>query len=85
MWPALLLLFAAASNPTPIDRAFERLYNFDFAGATSILDAHLVNKPDDGLAYSVRAASLLFHELIGCIFLKASFSLKTSGSVTRRS
>ena len=36
MWPALLLLFATAVNASPIDRAFDRLYNFDFTGAASI-------------------------------------------------
>jgi hypothetical protein len=73
MWPALLLLYAAVGNPSPIDRAFQRLYNFDFAGAESRLDAHLVNKRDDGLAYSVRAAALLFRELDRLHILESEF------------
>jgi hypothetical protein len=73
MWPAALLLFAFATNPSPVDRAFERLYNFDFAGAESILNGHLANKPDDSLAYSVRAAALLFRELHRLRILESEF------------
>jgi hypothetical protein len=46
-----------------IDRAFMRLYNFDFPGAHRAIDAHLVEMPGDPLAYGVRAAALLFQEL----------------------
>jgi hypothetical protein len=73
MWPQFLLLFAFATNPSPVDRAFDRLYNFDFDGAESILAARLATKPDDGLAYSVRAASLLFRELHRLHILESEF------------
>jgi hypothetical protein len=71
MWPALLLLFASVPNPSPVDRAFERLYNFDFTGAESILDAQIAT--GDGLAYSVKAAALLFRELHRLRILESEF------------
>jgi hypothetical protein len=53
----------AQNNSDDIDRAFNRLYNFDFAGAHSIIDAHIQSHPDDPLAYSLRGAIFLFAEL----------------------
>jgi hypothetical protein len=53
----------AQNNSDDIDRAFNRLYNFDFAGAHSIIDAHIQSHPDDPLAYSLRGAVFLFAEL----------------------
>ena len=46
----------------PADRAFERIYNFDFAGAHAILDAARADDPADPLPHAVRAAALLFSE-----------------------
>jgi hypothetical protein len=68
----VVLLLIAAWNATQvcaqndsadIDKAFSRLYNFDFAGAHSIIDSHLQSNPDDPLAYSLRGAVFLFTEL----------------------
>ena len=73
MWPALLLLFATATPPTPIDRAFERLYNFDFAGAHAILDVHMREHPTEPLPYAVRASALLFGELHRLRVLESEF------------
>src|SRR3954465_15517537 len=73
MFPALLLLAAAVASPSPIDRAFERLYNFDFTGAHALVDERLKNKPDDGLAYAVRASALLFEELHRLQILESEF------------
>jgi hypothetical protein len=53
----------AQNNSDDIDRAFNRLYNFDFAGAHSVIDAHIQSHPDDPLAYSLRGAVFLFAEL----------------------
>jgi hypothetical protein len=54
---------SAQNNSDDIDRAFNRLYNFDFAGAHSIINAHIKSHPDDPLAYSLRGAVFLFAEL----------------------
>jgi hypothetical protein len=53
---------ADLESPTAIDRAFTRFYSYDFVGAQAILDGHIQAHPADPLAYSVRAAGLLFGE-----------------------
>jgi hypothetical protein len=73
MWPAVLLLFATTTPPTSIDRAFERLYNFDFAGAHAILDSHIRQHPTEPLPYAVRASALLFGELHRLRILESEF------------
>jgi len=50
------------ASPTAIDRAFNRMYNFDFPGAHAILDERIRAHPNDPLAYSVRGAACLFSE-----------------------
>jgi hypothetical protein len=59
--------------PPSIDRAFERLYNFDFLAAHSILDAQIESDPDDALAYSLRAAIYLFSEFHRLRMLETDF------------
>jgi tetratricopeptide (TPR) repeat protein len=58
---------------TPIDRAYDRIYNFDFAGAHNILDAEVRIHPEDPLIYSVRATALLFSELDRLKILEMEF------------
>jgi hypothetical protein len=53
---------ADLDSPTTIDRAFTHFYNYDFSGAQALLDEHIQAHPADPLAYSVRAAGLLFGE-----------------------
>ena len=65
----LVLGAAAAAQPAtvqtepPIRRAFNRLYNFDFAGAHEILDRQIAQDPSDPLPQAVKAAAYLFAEL----------------------
>jgi len=73
MWQAVAVLFAAAATPSPIDKAFERLYDFDFQGTHAILDAHLRNNPADALGHAVRASALLFQELDRLQILESEF------------
>jgi hypothetical protein len=73
MIPALFVLFAAVLPPTPVDSAFQRLYNFDFRAAHSILDAHLKTQPTDSLAHAVRASAVLFEELHRLRILESEF------------
>lgn len=79
---ALLTLLAArpavaqtGSDPGrhPIDRALNRLYNFDFAGAHAILDGHLKSDPGDPLGYSLRAGAFLFEEFDRLKILESEF------------
>jgi hypothetical protein len=63
----------AVSSPTAIDRAFNRMYNFDFPGAHAILDEYEKGHPDDPLAYSVRGAAYLFSEFNRMKILETEF------------
>lgn len=75
----MLWLVAAAGQsesipgPTALDRTFNRLYNFDFAGANAILDEQLRVHPDDPLLYSVRGAAYLFAEFSRLKILETEF------------
>ncbi len=57
----------------PIDLAFRRMYNFDFAGAHAILDEEIRNHPEVPLTHSVRAALLLFTEFDRLKILETDF------------
>jgi hypothetical protein len=63
----------APRETTEIDRAFDRLYNYDFAGAQKLISQYEAKHPDDPLAPSVRAAGLLFQELGRLRILEAEF------------
>lgn len=58
---------------TEIDRAFDRLYNYDFAGAQVLVDQYLAKHPNDPWPYNVRAAGYLFQELGRLKILEAEF------------
>jgi hypothetical protein len=60
-------------SPTAIDRAFQRMYNFDFSGMHAILDEHVRAHPEDPLAYSTRAVACLFSELHRLKILETDF------------
>jgi tetratricopeptide (TPR) repeat protein len=59
--------------PTGLDRAFNRIYNFDFPGAYAILDAEQRAHPDSPLVYSVRSAAYLFSEFHRMKILEMDF------------
>lgn len=46
-----------------IDKAFNRMYNFDFTGMNAILDEYVRLRPEDPMSYSARAVGSLFSEL----------------------
>lgn len=56
-----------------IERALERLYNFDFAAAHTILEGHLENRPDDPLGHAFQGAVFLFEELDRLRILETEF------------
>jgi hypothetical protein len=68
-----LLLCASASFSAPIEDAFARMYNFDFAGAHRILDAYIEAHPGDPFGHTVRGAAYLFSELDRLRILEAEF------------
>lgn len=57
----------------PLDRAFDRLYNFDFVGAHRIIDKHISGNPEEPLPYTVRGSILLFQELDRLGILESEF------------
>ena len=87
LWMALLLGFGgclAAQPATPIDQAFDRLYNFDFKRAQEILDRQRQLTPEDPLPLSVKAASYLFSELYRLKILELDFFTDDDKVVDRR-
>jgi hypothetical protein len=80
-FPFLLTLLAAlcrgsdaAQEVRPeLDRAFGRLYNFDFASAHSIIDQFIAANPADPLGYSVKSSAYLFGELDRLGILEGEF------------
>jgi hypothetical protein len=75
---------AAASDPVvpgPVDRAFQRLYNFDFPGSLSILDEAGRSDPQNPLIPSVRAAAYLFMELDRLKVLETRFFMNDDNMV----
>lgn len=63
----------AVQQPTAIDRAFNRMYNCDFAGAHAILDEQIRIHPEDPLLYSVQAAAYLYSEFQRLKILETDF------------
>jgi hypothetical protein len=68
-----LLLVALALSAEPVDRAFQHIYNVDFAGAIAILDGEMKVHPGNPLLYSARGAALLFSEFNRLGVLDAEF------------
>lgn len=61
---ALSCCFAAGPDPSPsLDSAFDRLYNFDFAGSRDSADRYLAAHAGDPMGFTVKAAGLLYSEL----------------------
>ena len=56
-----------------LDRAFNRLYSFDFAGSHEILDARIRSDPEDSVAYALRGAVYLFAEYNRLKILETDF------------
>ncbi|MBK5293911.1 MAG: hypothetical protein JJE04_19835 [Acidobacteriia bacterium] len=60
---AALLAGLSLASGGVIEDAFQRLYNFDFAGSHRTLDPYIRDNPSDPLGHSTRAAIYLFSEL----------------------
>ncbi len=69
---------------SPIHRAFNRLYNFDFAEAHKILDEETRAAPQSPLPWSVKAAAYLYAELHRLRILEIDFFLDDDRVVDRR-
>jgi hypothetical protein len=72
---------ASSSSPTAVDRAFQRLYSFDFPGTFAALDDHARAEPQNPLTFSVRAGAYLFKELDRLRILEIQFFLNDDNAV----
>jgi hypothetical protein len=67
--------------PSPVDCAFHRMYNFDFAGSLSIIDAATQTDPQNPLLSSVRAGTYMFMELDRLKILEMRFFMNDDNMV----
>ena len=79
--PVPALAVQPADGPGPLDRAFARLYNFDFAGGLAILDEMEKADPQNPLVSSTRAAAFLFMELNRMRILETRFFMSDDNMV----
>jgi hypothetical protein len=70
---ASLLWLVSALQGATIERALNRMYNFDFPSADTEMTAYIAEHPEDPLGYSFRAAAYLFRELDRLSILEAEF------------
>jgi tetratricopeptide (TPR) repeat protein len=68
-----LALPALAAEPTPIDEALQRLYDFNFPAAHRILEQCIAANSNDPLPYAFRASAFLFFELDRMGILESEF------------
>jgi hypothetical protein len=79
--PGPALASQQSITPGPADQAFQRLYNFDFAGSLSILDTAAQTDTQNPLLSSVRAGVYLFMELDRLKILEARFFMNNDNMV----
>ena len=72
---------ALSQSSDPFQRIFACIYNYDFAGAHSLLDQQMEADPEHPLVYSVRAIALLFSEMGRLKILEADFFLNDDNMV----
>ena len=76
-WVCLLAICfsgcAAGAEVSPIEEAFERMYNFRFAAAHDVLNRYIAAHPAEPLPYAVRASAYLFTELDRLGILESEF------------
>jgi hypothetical protein len=71
----LLGLASLVCQGATIERALNRMYNFDFSGADGEMDRYIQEHPMDPLGYSFRGAALVFRELDRLSILESEFVL----------
>jgi tetratricopeptide (TPR) repeat protein len=80
----LLMALPVALTSGPIDKAFQRLYNCDFAGAQAILEESISKDPTNPLLYSVRAATYLYGEMDRLRILETDFFIDDQKVATKK-
>ena len=69
----LLWAWTASAAPPAFDKAFDRMYNFEFPAAHSVLDGYIGQHPSEPLPYAFKAAAHLFGELDRMGILEGQF------------
>ncbi len=69
----LMLCVVSLAEAASIERALNRMYNFDFDGADREMTAFIGERPEDPLGPTFRAASYLFRELDRLSILEGEF------------
>jgi len=62
-----------AQRDTPLDRAFNRLYNLDFVSAHKLIDEAAAASPSDPLPDAVKGAAFMFEEFQRLQILESEF------------
>ena len=70
---SLILCLPCLAQAASIERALNRMYNFDFTSADQEMSSFIAEHPEDPLGYTFRASSLLFRELDRLSILEAEF------------
>jgi hypothetical protein len=70
---ALVCLPALGAEPDTLDRALQRMYDFDFPASQEILNRYIAGHPQEGLPYAFRASAYLFYELDRMSILESEF------------
>jgi hypothetical protein len=65
--------FTSPVQRSEIEKALNRLYNFDFPNSHRLFSAYTSNNPEDPLGHSFRAAAYMFYELDRLRLLEAEF------------
>jgi hypothetical protein len=83
---ALCALTSMASSLPELDQAFNRLYNYDFAGSADRADHYVGTQPNDPMGHTARAAAYLFSELhrlnlLGKEFMTSDDRIKSKTAV----
>jgi hypothetical protein len=85
-WPSAAEAQARTDAPLrdPIEVAFSRMYDYDFAGAFAVLDAQAAIEPGDPLIYSTRAAAPEDRNALFAMAMSACVVADYTGLVERR-
>lgn len=70
---AFVLCISCAAPAATLERALNRMYNFDFNSADQEINSYIAGHPEDPLGYTFRASALLFRELDRLSILEAEF------------
>jgi len=75
---------ACGCTAPEVAQAFDRLYNFDFAGAHAAIDQYIGAHRQEPLGYAIRATAYLFYELDRLGILESQFLISDKRIADKR-